>query len=197
MSALKKKKALWFWLTAVLLVAVIVAVFGKTAYDYLHRQYLLNEYPLRYVDAVEAYAEENGVDKYLVFAIIKTESGYNKDAVSSVGARGLMQFTEETFDWVKYRLGDETSVYDDMFDPQTNIRYGAYLIGFLTRYFESRELAVCAYHAGIGSVESWLANPEYSADGVTLSEVPTRDTEYYLYKINKAVEIYSDLYKEE
>ena len=45
------------------------------------------------------------------------ESGFNKDAVSSVGARGLMQLMEDAYDWIKYRLDDQRdNTYDDMFD---------------------------------------------------------------------------------
>ncbi|WP_418416973.1 transglycosylase SLT domain-containing protein, partial [Alistipes ihumii] len=39
-----------------------------------------------------------------LFSVIKVESGFNKDAVSSVGARGLMQLMEDAYDWIKYRL---------------------------------------------------------------------------------------------
>ena len=191
----KRQKNTLFWVCAAIIAVAALAFFGKAGYDYFHHEYLVSTHPIMYKEYVEENAEKNTVNKFLVFAIIKTESGYNKDAVSSAGARGLMQLTEETFEWVKAKLGDDDTVsFDDMFDEETNIRYGTYLISFLIRYFDSEELAVCAYHAGIGSVESWLSNEKYSDDGRTLLTVPMQDTAHYLSKINEAKTIYTSLY---
>ena len=51
-------------------------------------------YPVKYQTLVEQYAEEYSLDKYLVYAVIKVESGFDENAVSRVGARGLMQMME-------------------------------------------------------------------------------------------------------
>lgn len=147
---------------------------------------------------VEKYSEENSVDKFLIYAIIKTESNFNSEAVSNVGARGLMQIMDETFQWIRYRLGDsEETEYSQMFDPEQNIRYGSYLIGYLLEYFGSMDEAVCAYHAGVGSVDSWLENSRYSRDGKTLDTVPASDTKHYLNKIKDALQKYQNIYTED
>ena len=57
-------------------------------------------YPLKYQEYVEQYAEEFGIDKYLLYAFIKTESSFEPDAISDAGAIGLTQITEETFAWL-------------------------------------------------------------------------------------------------
>lgn len=188
----KSKLPIILVIVAVLLAALAFA--GVQVYDYLNRQYKLNTHPIKYEQYVEDYAAEYDVDKYLLYAIIKTESGFDENAVSNVGARGLMQIMEETFDWIKFRLGDETQTYDDMFTPEENIRYGAYLIDYLCEYFGSTDCAVAAYHAGVGSVDGWLSNPEYSSDGVTLDKIPISDTAHYLDKITNAYNIYIELY---
>ena len=140
----------------------------------------------------------NNIDKFLIYAIIRVESNFKSDAVSNVGARGLMQIMEETFEWIRFRLGDSEELgYDAMFDAEQNIRYGCYLVGYLTRYFESQDAAICAYHAGVGSVDSWLSNSEYSKDGVRLDKVPTSDTNHYFSKVNKALYYYHKLYTED
>ena len=194
----KSKKKAIYWIVVLVLAAAIVILFGKSIYDYANEQYIRSTHTRKYTEYVEKYAAEFEVDKYLIYAVIKTESGYNPDAVSNVGARGLMQIMEPTFDWIKYRLGDDESLtYDSMYDPETNIRYGSYLIGYLMRYYGVQDVAVCAYHAGIGNVDSWLENEEYSNDGVYLLEIPTSDTAHYLDKIKSAEKNYIKLYKTE
>jgi len=192
----KKKSAYIFAVTA--LIVAIALTFGSIIYKAVREKYLLYNYPLHYEDIVEKYSEENKVDKFLIYAIIKTESNFDSDAVSSVGARGLMQIMDETFQWIRYRLGDgEETQYSQMFDPEQNIRYGSYLIGYLLEYFGSMDEAVCAYHAGVGSVDSWLTNSRYSKDGKTLDTVPASDTKHYLNKIKDALQKYQKIYTED
>ena len=76
-----------------------------------------------------------------------------------------------------------------------NIRYGTYLLGYLLRYFDGQtDVAVAAYHAGVGEVSGWLGDSEYSDDGVTLKKIPISDTAHYVDKINNALAVYEKLY---
>lgn len=194
----KSRKKGAFIAAIIVLIALIAFFFGSAAYKTIREKYLLSNYPIRYQQLVEKYAAENNVDKFLIYAIIKTESDFKSDAVSNMGARGLMQIMDETFQWVRFRLGDDDALgYDAMFDPEQNIRYGCYLVGYLLRYFENEEAAICAYHAGVGNVDSWLSNPDYSANGKSLDTVPASDTNHYLSKVKNALNIYQTLYKEE
>lgn len=193
----RKKKTL-FLAAVLILLALIIFILGNTVYKIVQEKYLLMNYPIKYEDLVEKYAYENNVDKFLIYAIIKTESDFKPDAESNLGARGLMQIMKPTFEWVRYRYDDsEDMAFDTMYEPEQNIRYGSYLIAYLINYFDSVELAICAYHAGIGNVDSWLENPEYSSDGAKLDVIPISDTEYYLEKVTNALNIYHNLYMEE
>ena len=155
----------------------------------------LSQHPLSYSEYVEKYSEEYGIDKYVIYAVIKTESGFDPNAVSDTGARGLMQIMEPTFDWINYRLGDgETVVYDDMFDPGTNIRYGAYLMDYLTDYFGCVDTAAAAYFSGIGQVSEWVGSEEFSKDGIHLDTIPSKSAAHYVNKINNALTAYYELY---
>ncbi|MGN1422095.1 MAG: lytic transglycosylase domain-containing protein [Oscillospiraceae bacterium] len=185
----RKKRALPMVITivAALLVLAIAAYFG-------YGKFLEAEFPIKYENYVERYSRENGLDKYFVYAVIKTESGFRPDALSNVGARGLMQIMEDTFEWVKFKQGDESTVYYDMYDPQTNIRYGCYLLGYLMEEFGDIETAAAAYHIGRGRVNEWLGDSSISSDGVHLDVIPASDTAHYVSKITKAVEIYKRLY---
>ncbi|MCH5206399.1 MAG: lytic transglycosylase domain-containing protein [Oscillospiraceae bacterium] len=173
-----------------IIAALIIGLVGVYAYGV----YIEKTHPIRYENYVEQYSREFHVDKYLVYAVIKTESGFRPDAVSNVGARGLMQIMEETFDWIKFKMGDDESVYYDMYDPKTNIRYGCWLLGYLTEEFGNVEAVAAAYHAGRGSVNNWLSDKRYSSDGVHLDDIPISDTAHYVSKITKAKDTYVRLY---
>lgn len=179
----------------ILIVACGVAV--ALGIIYASKQFELNNHPLEYTDYVEKYAKQYQLDKYLVYAVIKTESGFNPDSESNVGARGLMQIMTDTFDWIKFRLGEtdnEELTFNSMYQVETNIRYGCYLLWYLKGLFGGVEEMAAAYHAGSGKVSEWLANAEYSADGKTLDAIPISDTEHYVNKIVKAYETYKKLY---
>ena len=151
-------------------------------------------YPLDYKDAVEKYCEQYDVEKSLVFAVIKSESNFKSDAVSEVGAMGLMQLMPETFEWLQAKTGENFSK-EMLFNSETSIKYGVFLIRLLMNEFEGETLtAVAAYHAGIGIVGQWIDNPDYSADGKTLDVVPYNDTKLYIEKVKTAKEIYEKLY---
>ena len=81
-------------------------------------------YRREYTDEVERYSAEFGVDPSLVYSVIKVESNFNPDAKSDVGAIGLMQIIEDSFDWVSKRLGREDLVFSDMYTPEYSIMFG-------------------------------------------------------------------------
>ena len=84
---------------------------------------------------------------------------------------------------------------EDLFDPETSIRYGCYYYRYLMDQFGNDEaLAVCAYHAGIGNVKKWLADPQYSKDGTSLDSIPFKETEKYLKRVMRAKKMYEKLY---
>lgn len=177
-------------LVILIIIMILLGLIGYFGYGL----YLDAAYPLKYEEQVERYSKEYNVDKYFVYAVIRTESGFKPDAVSDVGARGLMQIMEDTFDWVKFRMGDEDTVYSDMFNPGTNIQYGCWLLGYLYNEFGSVEVAAAAYHAGRGNVNKWLKDERYSSDGVHLDKIPISDTAHYVSKITRARDIYVKLY---
>ena len=149
-------------------------------------------HPLEYSEYVEQYAEEFGIDPYLLYAFIKTESSFKPDAVSSAGAIGLTQITEETFYWIKLMLCPrEDIVFEDLYNPETSIRFGAYYISrCMERYNNSVETAAAAYHSGWGTVDKLLREQESEI----LVEFPYTQMSNYVYKINKAYTSYQEIY---
>lgn len=194
----KRKRNIKFFIFVLIFVIIIVAaiIMGIDAAKRLEYESRLAAHPKRYSEYVEKYAAEYEIDEDIVYAVIKTESGFDCEAVSNVGARGLMQIMEETFDWIKFRLDDDETVYDEMFDPETNIRYGAYLVDYLLEKFGDKDTAIAAYHAGAGCVSGWLEEKENSADGKRLDNIPSNTTAHYVNKINDALANYKELYAE-
>lgn len=145
---------------------------------------------------MEKYCAEYGVELKLAYAVIKTESNFNPTAISSANAKGLMQLTDDTFYWMQYRKGVKDSLKAEaLYDPETNIDYGIYLLSYLKeRYNGDYNLVLSAYHAGVGSVARWLSEKEHSDDGITLKSIPYPDTKNYVKKVNKNMNKYSKLY---
>lgn len=174
-----------------LIVLIVAAIFGiQYTADRLYKA----AYPQKYAEVVQEYASEFRIDEDILYAIIKTESDFEPDVTSNVGARGLTQVMEDTFHWIKSKLKDNDSVYDDMYNAEKNIRYGAFLIGYLYEEFQSYETAVAAYHAGRTATGKWLKDTDYSSDGVTLDKIPISDTAHYVSKVMDSYRMYQNLY---
>lgn len=155
------------------------------------------QHPLYFRDFILQYAAEQSLDPALVSAIILNESSFNPQAVSYLGARGLMQIMEDTAGWIAHKLDEDDSSYsfDLLFDPETNIRFGTWYLGYLSRRFDGDPVKiVCAYHAGQGNVDAWLSKPAYSRDGVTLDVIPMEDTATYASRILNARDVYHKYY---
>lgn len=177
-----------------IIIIIISAAVLFSAFTVTGKTVMKTLYPMKYTEYVEKYSEEYGVDPELVYAVIKTESSFNPDAVSYAAAEGLTQIIPETFDWLKMKLGEENKNLS-LFDPETSIKYGAYFLSWLIDEYENTDTAIAAYHAGVGNVNGWLEDESVSPDGKTLSEIPIPETAHYVKKVNKAFNIYNNLYK--
>lgn len=209
MTASRKKTIIFIAIVSVLVIA-ITAISVKTVRDYLkdryeelERQFLLMSHPIKYSEYVEKYANEwnTELDIYFIYAVIKTESDFNPEAVSNAGARGLMQIIEDTFDWMQdyspmRRELTEYYEFDDLFDPEIGIKFGTLLFSFLFERYECRDAVIAAYHAGWNAVSAWLADERYSKDGIKLDKIPEDfpNTRHYVNKVNNAYDIYIRLY---
>jgi soluble lytic murein transglycosylase len=185
----KKRKKLLF-ITVLLAAGVILLLWQLPRID---REVL---YPKKYAEYVEKYSREYGVDEYMIYAIIKTESGFNPDAESEAGARGLMQLMEDAFDWSVYRMGEGVHAeYSDLFSAEYNIKYGTFLFSLLYNEYKDYPTALAAYHSGRGNVNKWLMDKSNSSDGLKLDKnIPSRTTAHYVDKVMTSYEKYVKLY---
>jgi hypothetical protein len=104
-------------------------------------------------EAVDKASKKYGVEKKLIMAVIKQESGFNPSAESSAGAMGLMQLMPSTAS----SLG-----VTDAYNVEQNVDGGTkYLSKLLDMYGNSKELALAAYNAGPGAVAKYDGIPNY------------------------------------
>jgi len=151
-------------------------------------------YPRPYSTTVEAAAAEFDVDPLLLWAVMREESRYDPEALSYVGARGLMQVMPSTQEWIAEQLGEEITP-GEAFTPEASIRMGAWFLRFLLDYFEDDlELAIAAYNGGAGSVDSWLDDPRVSNRDDFLRWIGFGETREYLSKVSLSYQVYQELY---
>ncbi len=175
---------------ALLLAAALLIGCAYTGLSTLRK----NIFPKGYAGYVEKYCAVYGIDPNLAYAVIHTESGFDSNAVSHLGACGLMQLMPDTFDWLRSKDRDCADRYCDIFDPETNIRYGLYFLSIIQQRFGNEHLMIAAYHAGMGRVSSWLDDTSFSSDGISLHTIPFSDTNHYVKKVERTKRIYETLY---
>jgi soluble lytic murein transglycosylase len=168
----------FLWL--VVLLAILAGAFayvnstGPNWYERLR-------YPLRYSEYVRVHAREHGLDPALLAAVIYQESKFNPDARSSSGAIGLMQLTPSTAHGIAIRTGGNAFRTSDLYNPEINIRYGAWYLHDLFAKYHSERLVLAAYNAGQGNVDRWRA----SGEPIQFSE-----TRAYVSRVQKLRKIY-------
>ena len=144
-----------------------------------------------YDEYIRQSAQEFQVDRSFISAIIARESHYDTKAESRVGARGLMQIMQDTGEWVSGRLAVRPYSYELLFEPQLNIRFGAWYLGYLSAQFNGDPVMIAsAYHAGANNVKLWAL--KYAQDKRTLriDQIPTEDTKDYVQKVMNAYALF-------
>lgn len=204
----RPRMPLWMSVTLVVLAFVLAGLFTAKslmeAYLVTRQQErqaayqrVVDAHPIYFKNIIEQYAEENNLHPAFVAAIILNESSYRTDAVSSVGARGLMQLMPDTAEWIAHKLNVSGYSYDRMFDAESNIRFGTWYLGYLAKLFRGDPVLVAAaYHTGQGEVTSWLSDRSMSEDGVTIALENMIDgpTKAYARRVTQAYAIYEALF---
>jgi soluble lytic murein transglycosylase len=136
-------------------------------------------FPTKYANFVEKYSKLYGVDKNLVYAVIRCESGFDLYAKSKKGAVGLMQLMPSTALWCANKL-NENYTDERLYDPEFNIKIGVYYLAYLHTVFSCVDEVIMAYNAGEGNVKKWL-----NEEGSIFSETAT-----YLKRVKFCIGVY-------
>jgi soluble lytic murein transglycosylase len=151
-------------------------------------------FPVYYSNQVRNNAERHDLDPAIVFGLIRQESIFNKDAESSVGARGLMQVMPKTGMQIARELKEKWLSDNSLFNPDVNVRYGAFYYKKLLRQFHGHfALAIAAYNAGSGRVSKWLPSVEPVPADIWIETIPFKETRKYVTSVLSYSIIYQQL----
>ena len=171
----------------ILIMALVLGAIANAIIDTIYRWV----FPEKYHSIVTKYAKQYSVPEELVFAIIKVESNFIPTVVSSAGAMGLMQMLPSTYEWLTTKLGDNYSK-DDLYVPETNIRYATYYLQYLYSRFGTWEKAIIAYNWGEGNFSAFLNNEGYTEGDY--DSIPVTETKNYVKKVMHHWKKYKELY---
>lgn len=147
-------------------------------------------FPLRHRKQVSDKANKHQLKEAWVFAVIRQESAFSADAVSPVGARGLMQLMPKTAAFIAKKINHKPPKRRDLSNPNTNISLGtAYLGSVYSRLGEHQALATAAYNAGPHRVKSWLPENSMAAD-IWIESIPFTETRRYTERVLYYTTIY-------
>src|ERR671923_47561 len=142
-----------------------------------------NTLPPQHDDIIRQQAADKDLDPALIAAVIYEESHF-RDQTSHAGARGLMQITPQTADFIARRSGGSRFVQDDLANPQINIAYGSYFLRYLIDHYGGNEtLAIAAYNAGQANVDRWVARAGGPDAFDSARHIPFPETRAYVENI--------------
>jgi len=145
-------------------------------------------YPLRYEQIVRGHADNYNLDPALLAAVIYQESKFKANARSSSGAIGLMQLLPDTAKGIAVHTGGSAFRVDDLYDPEINVRYGAWYLRHLIRKYRDERSALAAYNAGQDNVDRWIRNGQ---------EIQFSETRAYVDRVEELKGIYRHAYGSE
>jgi soluble lytic murein transglycosylase len=145
-------------------------------------------YPLRYEQIVRGHARHYDLDAALLAAVIYQESKFKADAHSKSGAIGLMQLLPTTAEGIALHTGGSGFRVDDLYDPEINIRYGAWYLHHLMQKYGDEQTALAAYNAGQDNVDRWRRDGE---------RIQFPETRAYVKRVEDLKQIYRDAYGSE
>ena len=170
----------------IIIVILLLIVFWLFGPINIQNKILKIIYPIKYENFVENYSTKYEVDKNLIYAIIKAESNFNQQAVSNKEAKGLMQLMPQTAEDIAKKLDIEVTkeeISKKLLEPEFNINLGTKYISNLLAKYSNIELALTAYNAGSGNVDTWVENGTLMADGSNIENIPYKETNNYVRKI--------------
>lgn len=157
-----------------------VRVISKIPDKYSYHELL---YPKTYTDIVFKASKAFNIDPYLIFAIMREESRFDKEARSLAGAMGLMQLMSETAKREGKKIEISIENNNDIFEPNKNIFIGSFYLKKLIEEFGNIAIAVAAYNAGPKTVWSWIKNHSYNGIDEFFEDILFNETKGYVTRV--------------
>ena len=151
-------------------------------------------YPIAYWPLIKKYSEANGLDPYVIAALIAQESGYNPKARSAADAYGLMQVVPATGRSYAKKLGIRGFTTQSLFNPEINIRIGTKYFADQLARFGSVHATLAGYNAGPTRARRWSAEKPGLERDEWIDDIPFPETQFYVKRILGTAEDYRLLY---
>ncbi len=179
--------------STVIIIILVSALFIGYGYQIVGEILDRKNHPREFTGTVETYSAAYGVPEYILYAVIKEESGFQSNKVSDNGRIGLFQIHPDMLEWLngitKENLGPGL-----LYDPETNIRCGAYILSYLYTENGAWIPALAAYEAGQAVVDEWEKVDALVDSAGYLKTIPDDATASFVKRILKSAEMYRKLY---
>jgi soluble lytic murein transglycosylase len=160
----------------------------------LPREILTVIFPRSYWDLIQKYSKQNGLDPYLVTALMAQESTFVPEIRSHANAYGLMQLVPSTARQMARKL---KMTYSSrlLTTPEPNVRMGTAYLAQKIREFGGAHLALASYNAGETAVRRWMAERKGLTDAEEfIDDIPYPETQNYVKRLLGTAEDYRRLY---
>jgi soluble lytic murein transglycosylase len=168
-----------------LFTVVALVVVAGLAFAYLETAdpgwWIRIRYPLKYQEIVRGHARNYRLDPALLAAVIYQESKFRPAVRSKSGAIGLMQLLPDTAKGIAVHTGGSRFRVSDLYDPEINIRYGAWYLRHLLDKYGDEKTALAAYNAGQENVDQWRRD----GSGIAFAE-----TRHYVARVEQLKTLY-------
>ncbi len=152
-------------------------------------------FPKAYIEPLNSTLKDYPLDPFLVLALMRQESAFNREVTSPANAVGLMQLMPRTAAQVARSLKQEIPTLDHLKDPETNIRLGVdYLNDLWTRFDQNIVYTLAGYNAGPNKVKQWVRIRGDLNPVEFMESIPYNETRNYVQKILRNHVIYLALY---
>ena len=182
---------------AIIAAILVLSIGFGLAFDGIATAIEKKQYPLspRYADDIQRVSAEYGIPEVILWAIVRTESGFSSNLEGEDGGIGLMQLTPDEFAMIQTDILKEAPQDAGLlYDPAKNLACGAAYLSFLYQRYGVWETVFAAFDAGTDATDAWLANPDYVSSLGTLQNIPNAKTARFVRDVNEAREFYIKLY---
>ncbi len=151
-------------------------------------------YPTYYSQDVRRVAGKYGLPESLIYAVIRQESAFDRDAYSTAKAVGLTQVIPSTAEGIAEDLGVDDFTPEDLFTPGNSIEFGSFYINKQLGRFSDVRLGLTAYHGGPGNLRRWKEEFTTSDIDLFVERIPLGSTRNYVKSVYRNYLVYSQLY---
>lgn len=152
-------------------------------------------FPLAYRDAIERYSKAQGLDPFLVAALIRQESEFNVRVISHANAYGLMQLLPSTGRELARHFGIRRLPASQLLTADRNIQLGTcYFHNLLNSFGGEAEFALASYNAGPGHTDTWRNWGPFREPAEFIETVPFHETRGYIQIVLRNADVYRRLY---